>query len=144
MGRKPCGNMTSSGVRSTIEEIKRLIDLKKSADFSKCIDIARRYFEEYFNHSIQNLIHIFPNDHKDKDGNLFWSGPKRAPSAIPFNPEDPLHAHFVAATANLIAFNLGIPQNRDTHAIAHLAAKVQVDEFKPKMMKIEVPGETAQ
>ena len=43
---------TSSGVRSTMEEIKKLIDLKKTADFSKCIEVARLHFEELFNHSI--------------------------------------------------------------------------------------------
>jgi len=41
-------------------------------------------------------------------GNPFWSGPKRAPDAITFDPSDALHQTFVTATANLIAFNLGI------------------------------------
>jgi ubiquitin-activating enzyme E1 len=124
-----------------MEEIKKLVDLKKSADFSKCVEIARKHYEDYFNHSIQNLLHIFPHDHLDKDGNQFWSGPKRAPTPQPFNPEDELHVHFVTACANLIAYNLGIPQNRDRHAVAHMAAKVEVADFKPKMIKIEVPGE---
>ena len=39
---------------------------------------------------------------------MFWSGSKRFPTAFQFNPEDPLHVHFVAACANLIAFNLGL------------------------------------
>lgn len=30
-----------SGVRSTIEEVKKLVDLKKNADFNKCIEVAR-------------------------------------------------------------------------------------------------------
>lgn len=102
-------NTTISGVRSAMEEIKKLVDLKKSADFTKCIEVARLKFEELFNHQIANLLHIFPADHKDKDGQPFWSGPKRAPSPIQFNPNDPLHVHFVTAAANLIAFNLGIP-----------------------------------
>lgn len=106
-------NTTSSGVRSAMEEIKKLVDLKKSADFSKCVEVARNHFDALFNHKILNLLHIFPQDHKDKDGHLFWSGPKRAPSPVYFNPEDPLHVHFVTACANLIAFNLGIPQNRN-------------------------------
>jgi len=124
-----------------MEEIKKIVDLKKSADFAQCIDVARNHFESLFNHQIANLLHIFPEDHLDKDGQPFWSGPKRAPSPIPFNPEDELHAHFVTACANLIAFTLGIPQNRDAHSIAHQAAKVSVPEFKPRMMKVEVPGE---
>ena len=33
-----------------MEEIKKLVDLKKSADFSKCVAVAREYFESLFNH----------------------------------------------------------------------------------------------
>ena len=101
-------NTTISGVREAMEEIKKIVDLKKSADFSKCVDVAREYFESLFNHQIQNLLHIFPHDHKDKDGHPFWSGPKRAPTPVAFDPSDPLSVHFVTAAANLIAYNLGI------------------------------------
>jgi ubiquitin-activating enzyme E1 len=124
-----------------MEEIKKIVDLKKSADFSQCIFQARTHFETLFNHQIANLLHIFPEDHKDKDGQPFWSGPKRAPSPIKFNPEDPIHAHFVSACANLIAYTLGIPQNRDQSWVAQEAAKVHVHEFVPKNIKVEVPGE---
>ena len=101
-----------------MEEIKNIVDLKKSADFSKCVEVARQKFDELFDHSIQNLLHIFPADHKDKDGNPFWSGPKRAPHPIHFDASDPLHVHFVESCANLIAFNLNIPQNKDAKFIA--------------------------
>lgn len=111
-------NTTITGVRSTMEEIKKLVDLKRSANFDKCVEVARLHFESLFNHQIANLLYMFPEDHKDKDGQPFWSGPKRAPHPIVFNPQDPLHVHFVAACANLIAFTLGIPQNRDTNYIA--------------------------
>ncbi len=127
-----------------MEEIKKLVDLKKSANFEKCAEVAREYFDALFNHQILNLLHIFPKDHKDKDGNPFWSGPKRAPDAIYFNPEDPLHVHFVTATANLIAFTLGITQSRDTNSIAHRAAATAVAPFKPKQIKVELPGENQQ
>ena len=101
-----------------MEEIKKLVDLKKSADFRRCVEVARLSFEDLFNHSIANLLHIFPADHKDKEGQPFWSGPKRAPSPIAFDASDPLHVHFVTAAANLIAYNLSIPQNRNTKDIA--------------------------
>lgn len=51
-----------------MEEVKKIIDLKKSADFTKCIEVARLHFEQLFNHSIANLLHMFPVDHLDKDG----------------------------------------------------------------------------
>ena len=96
-----------------MEEIKKIVDLKKSADFQKCVEVAREYFDGYFTNQILNLLHIFPHDHKDSSGHLFWSGPKRAPNPVYFNPNDPLHVHFVTACANLIAFNLGIHQSKD-------------------------------
>lgn len=107
-----------AGVRSAMEDIKRIVDLKKSADFQKCVEVAREHFEKLFNHDIANLLHIFPVNHLDKDGQPFWSGPKRAPTPIPFDPSDPLHAGFVTAAANLLAFSLGIPQQRDQNQIA--------------------------
>lgn len=101
-----------------MEEIKNIVDLKKSADFNKCIEVARLRFDDLFDHQIQNLLHIFPADHKDKDGQPFWSGPKRAPSPVHFDASDPLHVHYIESCANLIAFTLGIPENRDTKMIA--------------------------
>lgn len=126
-----------------MEEIKKLIDLKKSAEFSTCVKVAREYFESLFNHQILNLLHIFPKDHKDAQGNPFWSGPKRAPDAQWFNPEDHLHVHFVTSCANLIAFNLGITQTRELAKIAQVAASTSVEPFKPKAIKVELPGQAA-
>ena len=124
-----------------MEGIKKLVDMKKSANFDKCIEVARLHFEELFNHSIQNLLGIFPHDAKDKDGHPFWSGPKRAPTPIPYSHSDTLHTHFVLACANLIAFNLGIPQNRNVEEVAQKAAGVNVPAFKFKKIKVELPGD---
>ena len=102
-------NNTVTAQKNAMEEIKKLIDLKKTADFNRCIDLAREHFEINFNHSIRNLLNMFPHDAKDKDGQAFWSGPKRAPSPLTYDPKNPNHAMFISACANLIAFNLGIP-----------------------------------
>ena len=82
------------------------------------------------------MLYNFPLDSKDKDGNPFWSGPKRAPDAITFNPSDPLHVHFITATANLIAFTIGIKQNRDRDLIAAKAAGATFKKFEPKKIKV--------
>jgi hypothetical protein len=42
--------VTISGVRDTIEQIKKLIDMKKEASFQKCVEVARLQFENYFNY----------------------------------------------------------------------------------------------
>jgi ubiquitin-activating enzyme E1 len=54
-------------------------------------------------------LSIFPIDAKDKEGNPFWSGPKRAPNPIEFDVQNPLHLNFVVSYSNLIAQALDIP-----------------------------------
>lgn len=61
-------NTTVSGMKDSIQGIKNLIDMKKTANYDKCVETARLHFEELFNHSIKNLLTIFPHDAKDKDG----------------------------------------------------------------------------
>jgi len=40
----------------------------------------------------------------------------------------------------LIAFTLGIPQNRNIDEVRSKAVHVEVPEFKPRAIKIELPG----
>ena len=115
--------------------------MKKEASFQKCVEVARLQFENYFNYQIANLLHMFPHDALDKDGHPFWSGPKRAPTPIPYNPNDPLHAQFITACANLVAFNLGVAENRNEQEVALMAVNVVVPEFKFKVIKVELPGQ---
>lgn len=35
-----------------------------------------------YDHAIAQLLYNFPLDHKNSDGNLFWSGPKRPPQVV--------------------------------------------------------------
>ena len=98
---------------TTLEEIKKLITLKTSADFSRCVEVAWEIFNYQFDHNIRDLMSIFPKDHLDSHGMPFWSGPKRAPDAIPFDAQDETHLGMVFAMANLVAFNMGLPQQAD-------------------------------
>lgn len=84
-------------------------------------------------------MHLLPKDGKDKLGNLFWSGVKRLPDPVTFDRSDPLHVKFITATANLIALNFNIKQERDTNIIASMADKTQVEEFKLRNIKVDLP-----
>jgi ubiquitin-activating enzyme E1 len=110
-------NTTSSGAKAQLEEIKKIVHLAAEGSFARCVEVARDLFDHDYDHDIRDLKSIFPDDHKDKSGNPFWSGPKRAPHPIPFNAEDELHLNYVISCANLIAFNLGVPQVRDPAAV---------------------------
>mgnify|MGYP006274108109 CR=1 FL=1 len=132
-------NNTLSGQLDALNLIKDLIDVQKNKSFEKCVEFACKKFTENFTNTIKQLLHIFPKDYVDKSGNYFWSGPKRAPDVIELDPEDPIHLHFLTACANLIAFNTGIPQNRDKDFIKSVAKNVKLPEFTPKSnVKIQV------
>ncbi len=64
-----------------------------------------------------------PKDGKDQFGKPFWYGLKRAPEPVIFDPNDPIHAKFIAATANLLAYNFNIKQEFDVNVIASMTAK---------------------
>ena len=77
-------------------------------NFEECVEYARNRFEKYFNHDIRQLLHVYPLDTKTKDGNLFWSLPKRPPSPVVFDKADKLHCQFIAACACLRAAIYGV------------------------------------
>jgi len=66
------------------------------------------HFNEYYDHSIKDLLSIFPSDAKDKEGQPFWGGPKRCPSPITLDLNNKLHNDFIFSYSNLIALGLGL------------------------------------
>ncbi|NWT76688.1 UBA1 enzyme, partial [Prunella himalayana] len=69
---------------------------------------------------------------KTNSGTLFWSGPKRCPHPLVFDPDNPLHLDYVVAAANLFAQSYGIAGSRDRAAVAELLRHVRVPPFAPK------------
>eukprot|EP00658_Telonema_sp_P-2_P005201 TRINITY_DN11951_c0_g1_i4.p1 TRINITY_DN11951_c0_g1~~TRINITY_DN11951_c0_g1_i4.p1 ORF type:complete len:691 (+),score=188.99 TRINITY_DN11951_c0_g1_i4:191-2263(+) len=77
--------------------------------YEQCIKWGLLKFTVLNNHMLRQLIHNFPEDAKNsKTGKPFWSPPKRFPTALEFDPNDPLHMGFVMAAANLRAAVNGI------------------------------------
>lgn len=132
-------NETTAGQIGALNKIKAIAEMKKSGSFENCVSLARLDFEKKFNNDIKQLLHMFPSDAKDKEGNPFWSGPKRCPTPIDFDVNDPTHLLFVTSGANLYADNIGIPAVRDTDKIKEIVAGVNVPEWAPKSgVKIQV------
>lgn len=130
---------TSSGALSQLQEIEKVVSLKQTANFEHCVQVAREFFDSYFNHQIRDLIGMFAPDSLDSHGQPFWSGPKRCPTPDEFNAHDPTHFMFVLSCANLIAFNLGIPQNRDAESVRAIAAKTVGLPYVKKEIVVETP-----
>lgn len=115
-----------------------LVTLQDGPSMTKCITKAVKLFMNYFDHQIAQLLYTFPLDHVTSGGLPFWSGPKRPPQRLHFDPTDPLHLSFIVTAANLMAYNLGIPQESDVERIAKLAQSIPVEEFIPKEVRFKV------
>lgn len=114
-------NNTSSGQVSSLQKLCEFIGYKQAGTFDNCVKLAKITFNDYYDHTIKDLLSIFPVDAKDKDGAPFWSGPKRAPSAIEFDPSVESHNEFVFSYANLIAAALKIPECKDRAAVIEMS-----------------------
>jgi ubiquitin-activating enzyme E1 len=114
------------------------LSLKKGATFESCVQAARNMFDADHDHAIRDLLNCFPKDTVDKEtGIKFWSGPKRAPDAVTFDVNDDLCFDYVNATANLLAFNLGIKENRNLEEVRALAAATTGVTYKPKVIEVD-------
>ncbi|KAF4959636.1 hypothetical protein FGADI_1559 [Fusarium gaditjirri] len=94
--------------KETFETIRNYLTTERPRTFEDCIAWARQLFETEFSNKIQQLLYNFPKDSETSSGTPFWSGPKRAPDALKFDPNNPSHFGFIVAAANLHAFNYNI------------------------------------
>ncbi|KAH7312439.1 hypothetical protein B0I35DRAFT_436998 [Stachybotrys elegans] len=94
--------------KETLETIRNYLATERPRTFEDCIAWARMQFETEFANKIQQLLHNFPKDAETSGGTPFWSGPKRAPDALKFDPNNKTHFDFIVAASNLHAFNYNI------------------------------------
>ncbi|KAF7301498.1 UBA-e1-C domain-containing protein [Mycena indigotica] len=133
-------NLKYSGqqVEQTNQILSYLVT-NKPLTFEECIVWARLRFEEKYANEIKQLLFSFPKDAVTTSGQPFWSAPKRAPDALVFNSNDPLHLGYIIAAANLRAFNYGLKGETDPAVFRKVADSVIVPEFTPSAsVKIQV------
>eukprot|EP00890_Picochlorum_soloecismus_P002580 jgi/Picsp_1/3322/NSC_06161-R1_ubiquitin-activating enzyme e1 len=127
--------------KETLIRIVDAIHAERCESFEDCIKWARTKFQQQFHDRIKQLTYTFPEDARTSTGALFWSAPKRFPTAIKFDAKDPSHAAFIQAAAILKAqvYQLEIPEwARDAQTMVNKAADVVVADFMPKEnVKIE-------
>lgn len=122
---------------------KSLVD-ERPKEFADCVKWARMQFQEYYHNTIQQLLYNFPKDQVTSSGQPFWSGPKRCPHPLEFDPLEATHMDYVTAAANLRAFMYGIKGSRDQKLILDCLKSVSVPKFVPKSgVKISVTDEEA-
>ncbi|KAK0621551.1 hypothetical protein B0T17DRAFT_534390 [Bombardia bombarda] len=94
--------------KATLEMLVDYLKNERALTFEDCVQWARMLFEKQYNNAIQQLLFNFPKDAVSSSGTPFWSGPKRAPDPLKFDPENPTHYSFLEAATNLHAFNYNI------------------------------------
>ncbi|CEG71464.1 Putative Podospora anserina S mat genomic DNA chromosome 3, supercontig 2 (Fragment) [Rhizopus microsporus] len=125
--------------KETLESVNNCLAADKPENFDDCITWARLKFEELYSNNIRQLLFNFPPDAVTSTGQLFWSGPKRAPSPLLFDVNNKTHFDFIVHAANLHAYNYGIKGEADEAYIRKALDNVMVPEFKPKEgVKIQV------
>mgnify|MGYP001224815543 CR=1 FL=1 len=120
------------GVRKGTLEALHSNLIEKPLSLQDCIVWARLRFEELFHNQIAQLLFNFPLDMVTSSGTPFWSGPKRPPTPLQFDENDPLHMEFIVATANLRAFNYGLTSRIDVEFFKSALESVMVPEFMPR------------
>lgn len=121
----------SGNEKQTLETLRDYLQTDKPETFDDCIEWARHQFEKQYNNAIQQLLYNFPKDSKTSTNQPFWSGPKRAPDPLKFNPDNSTHYTFVVATANLHAFNYKIQGSTDRNHILSVLDRMMITDFKP-------------
>ncbi len=116
----------------TLESIRNSLVTHRPRRFEECIEWARLEFEDKYVNQIKQLLHTFPSGTVTSTGTLFWSGTKREPKPIEFDPQDPTHMGFIIAAANLHAYNYGLKGTSDPKALLPTLAKVSVPVFAAK------------
>ena len=94
--------------KATLEMLLDYLKKDRALTFEDCVSWARMVFEKQYNNTIQQLLYNFPKDSVSSSGTPFWSGPKRAPDPLKFDPSNPTHFGFLVAATNLHAFNYNI------------------------------------
>ncbi|KAJ8661405.1 hypothetical protein O0I10_002671 [Lichtheimia ornata] len=125
--------------KDTLETVYNFLVGEKPLSFAECIAWARFKFEELYHNNIMQLLFNFPVDSVTSTGQLFWSGPKRAPTPLQFDPNNTAHMDFIVYAANLHAFNYGLKGETDREVFRRELENIIVPEFKPKEgVKIQV------
>lgn len=82
------------------------------------------------------MINTFGPDALDEDGKAYWSGVKRFPQIITYDPEDAYSLSFVASAANILAYSFGLDYCHDLETIKKLSLNVKLPKYELKKIEI--------
>ena len=92
-----------ASVVEKLQGVGNLVKLAENPTMEKMLEFAKNEFVFFFDKEIKKLLRLFPKDFIDKEGNVFWRSPKRAPSALEFNVDNEDHVNFVKSILNILS-----------------------------------------
>ena len=119
-------------------QIRASLTSDRPCSMKDCVTWARRQLQRLFHDDILQLLHSFPADMVTAVGTKFWSGPKRAPEAVVFDPRDETHVDFVRAAATLYARVYGLTPPTDREFYVKTAMDAEVPPFVPRVRSVGV------
>lgn len=71
-----------------LEAVQRSLVTDRPRAWPDCVAWACRHWHRQYSNNIRQLLHNFPPGQKTNSGTLFWSGPKRCPHPLVFDPDN--------------------------------------------------------
>ena len=72
----------------TFEAVKKVLVDERPQTFEDCVAWARNLWQANYHNQIKQLLFNFPKDQITSSGAPFWSGPKRCPHHLEFDPHN--------------------------------------------------------
>ena len=122
-------------------EEKIIIECIINEDYDGIINYAVKKYTDNFDWRIQQLLYNFPPDYKNEEGKPFWSGSKKLPHNIPYNPNDKLSFLFVKSYVHIICHAFGIKVTKEQISddyIKKVSANTKIPKFSAKEMSINI------
>ena len=121
---------------SKLKGIKNLLELIKENNFEKILMQAVEIFNNNFDYNIKLLLNEFPEDYKNEDGTLFWSGSKRFPQVIKFDINNEDCFNFVKYYSILLARSINVGIIEDNKILKNTIKKFDFPKFIPPSKKL--------
>lgn len=112
--------------------VKQALIDERPTTSEDCIKWARKLFQSYYHNAIAQLLHNFPANQETSSGSKFWSGTKRCPHVLNFDPDNQFHFEFVYSAAILRAEQYNLEPIVDRDQCAQIAATYRPDPFVPQ------------
>lgn len=121
----------SANVKQTLDTIYEYLVEERPLTFDECIRWAVDQFTKYYRNDIKQLLYNFPPDATTSSGAPFWAPPKRLPTPLEFDLNNPYHFEYAKAAANLHAFNYGLNGDSRTETFIEVLRAYKPQEFTP-------------